>query len=68
MSQYSPFSKEELLPQAERLEVKRRKGELFIGLPKESVLKKIDAVVHFHEDLLKVKEVLKMNIQQKLHQ
>ena len=29
---------------------------------------KIDAVVHFHEDLLKVKEVLKMNIQQKLHQ
>ena len=39
-----------------------------IGLPKESVLKKIDAVVHFHEDLLKVKEVLKMNIQQKLHQ
>lgn len=38
MSQYSPFSKEELLPQAERLEVKRRKGELFIGLPKESYL------------------------------
>ena len=38
MSQYSPFSKEELLPQTERLEVKRRKGELFIGLPKESYL------------------------------
>ena len=38
MNQYSPFSKEELLPQAERLEVKRRKGELFIGLPKESYL------------------------------
>ena len=38
MSQYSPFSKEELLPQTERLEVKKRKGELFIGLPKESYL------------------------------
>ena len=38
MSQFSPFSKEELLPQTERLEVKKRKGELFIGLPKESYL------------------------------
>ena len=38
MSQYSPFSKEELLPQTERLELKKRKGELFIGLPKESYL------------------------------
>ena len=38
MSQYSPFSEEELLPQTERLEVKKRKGELFIGLPKESYL------------------------------
>lgn len=36
MSQFSPFSKEELLPQAEMLEVKRKKGELFIGLPKET--------------------------------
>jgi alanine dehydrogenase len=38
MSQFSPFSKEELLPQEEMLEVKRKKGELFIGLPKESYL------------------------------
>lgn len=36
MSSYSPFSKEELLPQAERLEVKKQKGQLFIGLPKET--------------------------------
>ena len=35
MSSFSPFSKEELLPQAEMLEIKKRKGSLFIGLPKE---------------------------------
>ena len=38
MSSYSPFSKEELLPQEEKLEIKKHKGELFIGLPKESYL------------------------------
>lgn len=38
MSQFSPFSKEELLPQAEMLEVKKKKGELYIGLPKETHL------------------------------
>ena len=38
MSSYSPFSKEELLPQEEMLEIKKQKGELFIGLPKESYL------------------------------
>ena len=31
----SPFSKQQLLPQEEKLEVLRQKGELFIGLPKE---------------------------------
>ncbi|MGB0879654.1 MAG: alanine dehydrogenase [Polaribacter sp.] len=36
MSQFSPFSKEELIPQEEMLEVKKQKGELFIGLPKET--------------------------------
>lgn len=36
MSSFSPFSKEELLPQAEMLEIKKEKGELFIGLPKET--------------------------------
>ena len=36
MSHFSPFSKEELLPQEEMLEIKRQKGELFIGLPKEA--------------------------------
>jgi len=36
MSSFSPFSKEELIPQTEMLEVKKKKGELFIGLPKES--------------------------------
>lgn len=40
MSSFSPFSKEELLPQAEMLEVQKQKGELFIGLPKE---------IHFEE-------------------
>ena len=38
MSSFSPFSKEELLPQAEMLEIKKRKGSLFIGLPKETHL------------------------------
>jgi alanine dehydrogenase len=38
MSQFSPFSKEELLPQTEMLEIKKQKGELFIGLPKETHL------------------------------
>ena len=32
----SPFSKQELLPQEETLELLKQKGELFIGLPKES--------------------------------
>ncbi len=39
MSQHSsksPFSTSELLPQEEMLEIKRSKGELFIGLPKET--------------------------------
>jgi len=31
----SPFSKQQLLPQEETLEVLKQKGELFIGLPKE---------------------------------
>ena len=37
MSTFSPFSKEELLPQTEMLEIKKQKGELFIGLPKETL-------------------------------
>ena len=32
----SPFSKHQLLPQEETLEVLRQKGELFIGIPKEN--------------------------------
>jgi alanine dehydrogenase len=32
----SPFSKHELLPQEEKLEVKREKGKLVIGIPKET--------------------------------
>jgi len=36
MSLYSPFSKEELTPQPEKIEVIKRKGELFIGIPKET--------------------------------
>ncbi|PID68626.1 MAG: alanine dehydrogenase [Flavobacteriales bacterium] len=31
----TPFSKHELLPKPEMLEVKNKKGELFIGIPKE---------------------------------
>ena len=34
--QISPFSKEELLPKPEMLEVKKPKEELFIGIPKET--------------------------------
>ncbi|CAM1364633.1 Alanine dehydrogenase [Tenacibaculum soleae] len=36
MSITSPFTKEQLMPQPEMLEIKRQKGELFIGLPKET--------------------------------
>lgn len=32
----SPFSKQQLLPQEETLEVLRQKGQLFIGIPKEN--------------------------------
>lgn len=35
---YSPFSKEDLLPKPEVLEIKKQKGELFIGIPKETRL------------------------------
>ena len=35
-SSKSPFSTSELLPQEEILEVKRSKGQLFVGLPKET--------------------------------
>jgi alanine dehydrogenase len=35
---YTPFSKEELLPKPEMLEIKKQKGELFIGIPKEAHL------------------------------
>ena len=34
----SPFSKEQLMPQEEMLEVQREKRELLIGIPKESYL------------------------------
>lgn len=34
----SPFSKSQLLPQEEKLEVSIKKGELFIGIPKEIYL------------------------------
>ncbi|MFD1162215.1 MULTISPECIES: alanine dehydrogenase [Hwangdonia] len=37
MSKYlSPFTKQQLLPQEEMLEIKKRKGKLFIGIPKET--------------------------------
>ena len=37
MNQHSsPFSKQQLLPQEETLEILRQKGELFIGIPKEN--------------------------------
>ncbi|MDX1462285.1 MAG: alanine dehydrogenase [Marinirhabdus sp.] len=36
MHQSSPFTKAELLPQEEKLEISKQKGDLFIGLPKET--------------------------------
>ncbi|OSY89230.1 alanine dehydrogenase [Tenacibaculum holothuriorum] len=36
MSSITPFTKEQLMPQPEMLEIKKQKGELFIGLPKET--------------------------------
>jgi len=32
----TPFSKQQLLPQEEKLEIARHKSELFIGIPKET--------------------------------
>lgn len=32
---FSPFSKQQLLPQEEKLEITRQKSDLFIGIPKE---------------------------------
>ncbi len=32
----SPFTREELLPQEEKLEIEHKKGELFIGIPREA--------------------------------
>ena len=32
----SPFTKQQLLPQEEKLEIFKNKGELFIGIPKET--------------------------------
>jgi alanine dehydrogenase len=32
----TPFTKQQLLPQEEKLEIRRRKSELFIGIPKET--------------------------------
>jgi len=37
-NQFSPFSKEDLMPKPEMLEIKKQKGELFIGIPKETRL------------------------------
>ncbi|KAB1071292.1 alanine dehydrogenase [Tamlana haliotis] len=34
--QLSPFTKQQLIPQEETLEIFRKKGELFIGVPKET--------------------------------
>ena len=34
--QFSPFTKEQLLPQEETLEIFKKKGDLFIGIPKET--------------------------------
>lgn len=36
MSTYSPFSKMQLLPQEEKLEIAKHKSELLIGIPKET--------------------------------
>lgn len=36
MSTFSPFSKMQLLPQEEKLEITRHKSDLFIGIPKET--------------------------------
>ena len=36
MPSLSPFTKEQLMPQPEMLEIKKQKSELFIGLPKET--------------------------------
>jgi len=36
--QFSPFSKEELIPKPEKIELKKQKGELLIGVPKETHL------------------------------
>ena len=36
MSSFTPFTKQQLMPQEEKLEVANQKSDLFIGIPKES--------------------------------
>ena len=43
----SPFSKAQLLPQEETLEILRKKGELFIGIPKETFFQDINWIIYF---------------------
>ena len=38
----SPFTKQQLIPQEEKLEIARYKSELFIGLPKETSFQEQD--------------------------
>lgn len=38
MSIFTPFSEEELIPQEERIEVIKKRGEISIGIPKENLL------------------------------
>jgi alanine dehydrogenase len=33
---FTPFTKQQLLPQEEKLEVARKKSDLFIGIPNET--------------------------------
>ena len=38
MASLSPFSQKELIPQEEKLLIRKKRGQLFIGIPKENFL------------------------------
>ena len=50
----SPFTKAQLIPQEETLEITKEKGELFIGIPKET---------YFQEKRTSTKNIVKKNPQ-----
>ncbi len=53
----SPFTKAQLLPQEETLEITKQKGELYIGLPKETLEEKEFRIKKMQQGLKKAIDI-----------